>query len=113
MTSKRNQCFVYLWLPGETAAVTAGKYELTLDRRGTPLGRFVYGKTYLERPNAVPIDPVELVLGSRVYETTVLNGVFGALRPGPLRIPLIASAALTLLLWFVGPLLQAAMLPST
>lgn len=80
MTSKRNPCFVYLWLPGETAAVTAGKYELTLDRRGTPLGRFIYGKSYLDRPNAVPIDPVELVLGSRVYETTVLNGVFGALR---------------------------------
>jgi len=39
-------------------------------------------------------------------------GVFGALGPGPLRIPLIASAALTLLLWFVGPLLQAAMLAS-
>src|SRR5580704_588897 len=37
-------------------------------------------------------------------------GVFGALRPGPLRIPLIASGALTLLLWFVGPLLQTAML---
>ena len=40
-------------------------------------------------------------------------GVFGALRPGPLRIPLIASGALTLLLWFVGPLLQTAMLAAT
>ena len=37
-------------------------------------------------------------------------GVFGALRPGPLRIPLIVSGALILLLWFVGPLLQTAML---
>jgi len=32
------------------------------------------------------------------------------LRPGPLRIPLIVSGALILLLWFVGPLLQTAML---
>lgn len=80
MTSKKNQCFVYLWLPGETEAVTAGKYELSVDRRGTPLGRFVYGKSYLARKNAVPIDPVELVLSTRVYETTALNGVFGALR---------------------------------
>jgi hypothetical protein len=40
-------------------------------------------------------------------------GVFGALRPGPLRIPLIASGALILLLWFVGPLLQTAMLAGT
>jgi hypothetical protein len=37
-------------------------------------------------------------------------GVFGALRAGPLRIPLIACAALILLLWFVGPLLQTATL---
>jgi hypothetical protein len=36
--------------------------------------------------------------------------VFGALRPGPLRIPLIACGALILLLWFVAPLLQTAML---
>jgi hypothetical protein len=40
-------------------------------------------------------------------------GIFGALRPGPLRIPLIASAALTLLLWFVAPLLQTATLNGT
>jgi hypothetical protein len=36
--------------------------------------------------------------------------VLGALRPGPLRIPLIAAGALTLALWFLAPLLQAAML---
>ena len=37
-------------------------------------------------------------------------GVLGALRPGPLRIPLIAAGALTVALWFLAPLLQAAML---
>jgi hypothetical protein len=41
------------------------------------------------------------------------TGVFGALRPGPLRIPLIAAGAMTLLLWFVAPLLQNAMLNGT
>jgi hypothetical protein len=40
-------------------------------------------------------------------------GVFGALRPGPLRIPLIAAGALTLALWFLAPLLQTAMLNGT
>ena len=64
MTSKRAPCFVYIWLPGATEAVTAGKFELTVDRRGTPLGRFVYGKSYLARKDAVPIDPVELTLGT-------------------------------------------------
>jgi serine/threonine-protein kinase HipA len=80
MTSKRPPCFVYIWLPGATEAVTAGKYELALGRRGAHLGRFVYGKTYLARQDAAPIDPVELTLGTRVFETTTLNGVFGALR---------------------------------
>jgi hypothetical protein len=39
--------------------------------------------------------------------------VLGAFRPGPLRIPLIACGALILLLWFIGPLLQTAMLTGT
>lgn len=74
------ECYVYITLPGETEAVTAGRFELTKDRRGTPLGRFVYGKSYRERPGAVTIDPVELKLASRTYETTAMGGVFGALR---------------------------------
>jgi serine/threonine-protein kinase HipA len=73
-------CFVYITLPGATEPVTAARFELTTDRTGAALGRLVYGKTYLARGDAVPFDPVELRLGSRVYETTVMNGVFGALR---------------------------------
>lgn len=74
------ECFVYITLPGTTEPVTAARFELTTDRSGTPLGRFVYGKSYLERADAVPLDPVELKLASRVYETTTMKGVFGALR---------------------------------
>lgn len=81
MTSKaRTECFVYITLPGETEAVTAGRFELTKDRRGNALGRFVYGKSYLARGNAAPIDPIELKLSSETYETARLNGIFGALR---------------------------------
>ena len=80
MTSKVDTCFVYMTLPGETAPVTAGRYELNLDRRGATVGRFVYGKSYLARPDAVEIDPTELKLAARTYETTVMNGTFGALR---------------------------------
>jgi hypothetical protein len=39
--------------------------------------------------------------------------VLGAFRPGPLRIPLIAAGAMTLILWFLAPLLQTAMLAGT
>jgi serine/threonine-protein kinase HipA len=81
MTSKGNtECFVYITLPGESESVTAGRFELTKDRRGNALGRFVYGKSYLARGNAVAIDPIELKLSGDTYETARLNGVFGALR---------------------------------
>lgn len=75
-----SECFVYITLPGETAMVTAGRFALEVDRRGTPLGRFVYGRSYLARPDAVPIDPVELTLGLGERRTAALNGMFGALR---------------------------------
>ena len=74
------ECFVYITLPGQTEFVTAGRLVLEPDRAGVPLGRFVYGKSYLERPEAVPIDPVELKLARTTYRTTALKGVFGALR---------------------------------
>jgi serine/threonine-protein kinase HipA len=81
MTSKPNaECYVYITLPGETESVTAGRFELTKDRRGDAVGRFVYGKSYLARANAVAIDPIELKLSGNTYETTRLHGLFGALR---------------------------------
>jgi serine/threonine-protein kinase HipA len=82
MTSKTSPhtCYVYITLPGETEAVTAGRYELTADRHGTPVGRFVFGKSYRERSDAVDIDPLELRLGRGTFETANLKGIFGALR---------------------------------
>lgn len=75
-----SECFVYITLPGETDAVTAGRFALAADRRGNMEGRFVYGRSYLERRNAVALDPVELRLSTRTYSTVALGGVFGALR---------------------------------
>lgn len=74
------ECYVYITLPGETEFVTAGKFELTTNRRGIPTGKFIYGRSYLARENAVAIDPFELKLGTKTYETNLLKGVFGALR---------------------------------
>lgn len=75
-----SECFVYITLPGKVSPVTAGRYELTKNARSDALGRFVYGRSYLENPDAVEIDPVELKLSTRTYETAQLRGVFGALR---------------------------------
>jgi serine/threonine-protein kinase HipA len=82
MTSRgsTSECFVYITLPGQISAVTAGKFVRTQDARGDALGRFIYGRSYLGNPQAVEIDPVELKLSTRTYETTRLIGVFGALR---------------------------------
>lgn len=74
------EAYVYITLPGQSVAVTAGRFEQSVDRHGVAVGRFVYGRRYRERPDAVDIDPVELRLGPAAYETVRLNGVFGALR---------------------------------
>ena len=60
--------------------MTAGRFVLDKNARGDALGRFVYGRSYLENQDAVEFDPVELKLSTRTYETAQLNGVFGALR---------------------------------
>jgi len=51
------QAFVWTWLPDETTPVVAGK--LSLDGRNL---LFNYGKSYLERKNAIAIYDVELPL---------------------------------------------------
>jgi serine/threonine-protein kinase HipA len=75
-----SECFVYIALPGETEFVTAGRFQRNIDRHGIATGRFVYGKSYLAREDAVPIDPIELKLTTKTYETRLLKGIFGALR---------------------------------
>jgi hypothetical protein len=74
------ECFVYITLPGKTEAVTAGRYVHDITRQGVSTGRFVYGRSYLARPDAVELDPVALKLGTRTHETVLMKGLFGALR---------------------------------
>ena len=58
MTSEMGQseCFVYITLPGQTEPVTAGRFVLTKDRHGVSVGRFIYGRSYRDRPDAVELD---------------------------------------------------------
>jgi len=78
MTSER-ECFVYIVPPGATEFVTAGRFRWTKGGAGT-VGRFVYGRSYRERADAVELDPVELRLSGGVYETARMQGFFGAIR---------------------------------
>jgi serine/threonine-protein kinase HipA len=79
MTSE-SECFVYIVPPGETEFVTAARFRVSKTRDGDPVGEFVYGKRYLERSDAVELDPVELKLGSQRHETARMKGFFGAIR---------------------------------
>lgn len=59
-----SKCYVWRWLPGATEPVVAG--ELRFDGNGRQ--RFVYGRSYLERANAVPIYEPELPLRQGGHE---------------------------------------------
>lgn len=74
MTSE--QLFVWAYLPGQVAPVVAGR--LTLDRNPAgAAGQFVYGRSYLERPEALPLDPVALPLNNSAPPFTALSGFPG------------------------------------
>lgn len=75
-----DSCYVYITLPSQVESITAGRFTLSTNRQGIVIGHFVYGKTYLARNDALPLDPVELKLTTQVYETVAMNGIFGALR---------------------------------
>lgn len=79
MTSDR-ECYVYIVPPGATEFVTAGRFQVHLSPDGAPVGRFFYGRHYLERKDAVELDPVELRLRRGPYETARMKGFFGAIR---------------------------------
>ena len=79
MTSER-ECYVYIVPPGATEFVTAGRFEVSVNPDGDSVGRFFYGQRYLERSNAVELDPVELRLRRGQYETARMEGFFGAIR---------------------------------
>jgi serine/threonine-protein kinase HipA len=57
MTSESPPVFVWVWLPRAAEPVVAGR----LDPVG-PIVNFTYGRTYLEREDAIPLYPPELPL---------------------------------------------------
>ena len=69
-----SELYVFVYLPGATEAVPAGRLLLDEDARH---GLFEYGRRYRQRSDAVPVDPVGLAR----YECREVNrGLFGALR---------------------------------
>jgi serine/threonine-protein kinase HipA len=79
MTISKDRGYVYLQLPGSLETVTAGYYEQQ-SRAGVELGTFVYSPRYLDRRDAVALEPFELPLQPGRAETVKLRGIFGCLR---------------------------------
>ncbi len=79
MTSER-ECYVYIVPPGTTEFVTAGRFRVSSTPDGDVVGEFAYGRRYLERDDAIELDPVELRLRRGVNETARMQGFFGAIR---------------------------------
>lgn len=75
MTS--SQLFVWIYLSNEARPVLAARITFSLTNAMT-VGRFVYGREYLARKDAIAIDPVALPLCDAQIEFTSLNGLPGA-----------------------------------
>ena len=79
MTSER-EAYVYVQLPGTLQTVPAALLRVQSLPDGTQIGRFRYGDRYLQRPEAVALDPFRLPLAKEVFEFTQLKGIPGAVR---------------------------------
>jgi len=74
---------VFIHLPEATAAVPAGRLSMAENGIEVRASRFAYGRRYVQRPQAVPVDPISLPLGEGDDADFVpVNGLalFGALR---------------------------------
>ncbi len=76
--------YLFVYLPGEVEAVPAGRINLEEAGPDSTASRFGYGRRYLGRPNAVPVDPVSLPLsclpGDEATYEPVHPPLFGAVR---------------------------------
>ncbi len=79
MTFER-EAYVYVQLPGTLDTVPAALLTVQTLPDGTQIGRFRYGDRYLQRPQAVALDPFQLPLDRTIYEFTKLKGIPGAVR---------------------------------
>ena len=78
-----SEIFVWMHLPHQEQPTLAGRARREVTPAGDT-GHFVYGKSYLANPAAVPVDPVVLPLRTEEFVTSLLSGHFSAvLDAGP------------------------------
>ena len=79
MISER-EAYIYIQLPGSLENVAAALLKVQTLPTGAQIGRFRYGDRYLQRPDAVALDPFRLPLSKTTYQFTQLKGIPGAVR---------------------------------
>lgn len=72
MTSER-EAYVCIQLPGALETVPAALLRAQTLSDGTQIGRFRYGDRYLQRREAVSLDPFHLPLAKQVFEFTQIK----------------------------------------
>lgn len=70
-----NKAFVWVWLPGKTEPVVAGRII-----KKAQLHTFTYGRSYLLNPQAIPLSPLELPLISGTFLPKGLDIIHSCLR---------------------------------
>jgi len=66
----------YVFIHGlEKSPIICGKFQYA----GKTKGEFRYGKSYLARPDAFALDPINLPLTEQVFTTTANQNIFGVL----------------------------------
>ncbi len=79
-TTGAQEAYVWIWLPGKTRPVVAGRLY---DAGESPQRFFFnYGRSYLERPDAISLSPYELPLQRGPQEPQGLNTIPSCLRDG-------------------------------
>jgi serine/threonine-protein kinase HipA len=68
-----SELFVWIYLPMRDAPVVAGRIEIA-PTAANAVGYFTYGRSYLNRPDAIPIDPVALPLRKGEIPVSDLGG---------------------------------------
>lgn len=77
MLQPAKEGFVWTWLPDMTEPVVAGRIDLV-----NGLYQFTYGRSYLERENAIPLYEPELPLRAGVHMPRAPHVIAGCLRDG-------------------------------
>lgn len=78
VTANAKEAYVWIWLPNETSPVVAGRLY---DAGDSPQRYFfAYGRSYLNRQNAIALSPYELPLQRGPQEPQGMNTMPGCLR---------------------------------